>query len=113
MLLSFTPTSSEETLLLPERDPSQERWTGEKLGPGGTISGGEPDEERRKAVAATGFSAIAPAGRLDRLLEGRGALPEAAVLWLRHETGGLDEEPTSAQRFLERIRSRYPKLRLS
>jgi Xaa-Pro aminopeptidase len=114
VLLSFDVAAYEETLLLSARDPSQERWTGEKLGPGGTVAGsGDPDEERRKTMAATGFAAVAPADRLDRILESRGGLPEAARFWLRHDSGGLAEEPTREQRFLETVRLRFPKLHLA
>ena len=72
MLLSFTRTAYEETLLLPARDPSREKWTGAKLGPGAADpTTGEPDEERHAAMRRTGFGAVAPAERLDAILESR------------------------------------------
>ena len=114
VVLSFTASEMEETLLLPERDRAQERWTGERLGPGGSDPlSGDPDAERRRAMETTGFSTVISAAQIDRLLEGRTGFPSAAVAWLRHDSGGLADEPTRDQRFLETVRSRYPKLRLS
>ena len=114
MLLSFTRTAYEETLLLPARDPSREKWTGAKLGPGAADpTTGEPDEERHAAMRRTGFGAVAPAERLDAILESRSGLQGTVVLWARHDSGGLDEAPTEAQLFLDLVRSRYPKLRLA
>jgi Xaa-Pro aminopeptidase len=57
LLLDATADPPQEFLFLPERRPSEERWTGAKLGPG-------PDTEK-----ATGFARVLPATEFDGVLK--------------------------------------------
>jgi Xaa-Pro aminopeptidase len=63
-------------LLLPERNPAQERWTGRKLGPG------------EEAAVLTGFGVVLSTAKLDSVLAA--ALGGGAPLWVpldRHAVG--------------------------
>jgi Xaa-Pro aminopeptidase len=57
LLLDATADPPQEFLFLPERRPSEERWTGVKLGPG-------PDAEK-----ATGFARVLPATEYEPVLK--------------------------------------------
>src|SRR5215475_6903112 len=57
LLLDATTDPPQEFLFLPERKPSEERWTGSKLGPG-------PEAEK-----ATGFAKVLPVSQFDSILK--------------------------------------------
>jgi len=57
LLLDASSLPAEEFLFLPERKPSEERWTGEKLGPG-------PEAEK-----LTGFAKVLPVSSFDEILK--------------------------------------------
>src|SRR5215470_10097005 len=56
MLLNAATTPPDEILFIPERKPSEERWTGAKLGPG-------PDAEK-----LTGFKKVLPLSDFESVL---------------------------------------------
>src|SRR5215510_14403308 len=56
LLLNAATTPPDEILFIPERKPSEERWTGAKLGPG-------PEAEK-----ATGFNQVLPMSEFDSTL---------------------------------------------
>lgn len=56
LLLDAATTPPDEVLFIPERKPSEERWTGPKLGPG-------PDAEK-----STGFKKVLPLSEFDSTL---------------------------------------------
>jgi Xaa-Pro aminopeptidase len=57
LLLDAASDPPQETLFLPERKPSEERWTGPKLGPGS------------EAEKLTGISRVLPTGEFDSMLK--------------------------------------------
>lgn len=57
LLLNAAATPPEEFLFIPERKPSEERWTGPKLGPG-------PEAEK-----STGFGKVLPISEFDSTLK--------------------------------------------
>lgn len=114
MLLQFSKSTLDETLLLPPRNPAQEKWTGRKHGPGHLDpENGEPDAERREAIARTGFASVDSTDTLMSRLEGRTGLGSVGVLWAKHESGGLLDLPTPSQSFLDLVRSRFPTVRIA
>lgn len=114
LVLTITRNAIEERLLIPPRDPAQEKWTGEKLGAGSEDpETGQPDADRKKAREATGFEKIERIDALSGILESKAILSGAAILWTRVEEGKLDADPTPAQRFVERARRAWPQLRVA
>jgi len=115
-----------EYLYLPERDYRLERWMGPRAGAGGlqreTL---QPDEERREAMALTGFDRIPgedypprhyPRGPVER----RSDLPAHLTRFLRDagtffhlaDPGTLGAPLSSDLTFLREVRERYPSVTL-
>ncbi len=115
-----------EYLYLPERDPRRERFTGVRVGAGGLEPEAlQPDQERRKAMAVTGFDRIPdrdfPPGEYLRSPVQRRSdlakhldrfLPGAEVLFHAARPGSLGAPVTPDLDFLRRVRERYPLLAL-
>jgi len=113
-----------EYFYLPERDYRRERWTGARAAAGGlqqeTL---QPDEERLKAMAITGFDRIPegdypprgyPRGPVERRCDlaahlGR-FLPDAEVFFHLAGPGSPGAPLTPDLTFLKQIREQYPLL---
>ena len=80
VMVAWAPDSSESTLLLPARDPRQERWTGLRLGPDST------------AVRLSGIGQVVPLDSLESVLSAArfrrlAAAPEPIYALLDETTG--------------------------
>ncbi len=112
LILRIGKDKTQETLLLPPRDRAQEKWIGKRLSSGALeAESGEPDADRREAMKQTGFEDIDSIEALPKLLDKH--LAGAAVLWTTVTEAGLAADPTREQLFADRIRGRFPSLRIA
>jgi len=107
-ILVITPGDERrsETLYLPRRNRSRERWVGPFFGPGDTDAAtGVPDPERQETLDATGVGAVRPIEDFDRDL--RGAVGRGKTLWMATRPGPLDEPLSRGLDLIRDLRDRY------